>query len=124
MTLSPFLVDNLSVKPHFFLSVLVFREQRSGAWVAQALEHDITAHGSSIEEAKTAFERTVLGYFQLDGKYRREPLASLRPAPDAFWEVWERVATKQTELLLSTDPSAPPAYIVNAITSETIPTIP
>ena len=91
--------------------------------VAQALEHDIAAHGSSVEEAKIAFERTVLGYFRLDAKYRREPLASLGPAPEPFWEAWKRVATKQTEALELTDPSSPPAYVVNAITYETISTL-
>ena len=103
--------------------MLVFKEQQSGAWVAQALEHDIAAHGSSIEEAKTAFEQTVLGYFRLDAKYRREPLASLRPAPEAFWEAWKRVVTKQTEPLPLSDPSIPPAYVVNAVTNETISTV-
>ena len=109
---------------HLVLSVLFFQELgRPGVWVAQGLEHDIAAYGESIEQAKRAFERTVQGYFQLAAKYQQEPLASLQPAPDPFWSAWERVATKKTEALHSADPATPPAYVIQAITTEHIPTV-
>lgn len=118
----PFLDDNLGeMARHLYLSVLFFRDPNEPeAWIAQALEHDIAAHGRTIEQARVAFERTVQGYFQLAAKHHQEPLASLKAAPDTFWEAWKRVAHKDTERLRSTDPQAPPAYVVQAITTESI----
>jgi len=80
------------------LRVLFFREaHNSDTWIAQALEHDIAAHGEDIEHAKLAFERTVSGYFLLAAKYHQEPLASLKPAPSIFWEIWKTRATATVE---------------------------
>ena len=106
---------------HIVLSVLFFQES-SGIWVAQALERDIAAQGRSVEEAKIAFERTVDGYLRLDGKLQREPLSGLKPAPRPYWEVWERVAKKHLETpVAAEEPSPiPPAYIISAISTEAI----
>lgn len=113
--------DNLGMLHHFF-SVLLFQEPR-GVWVAQGLEHDIAAHGPTVEAAKVAFERTILGYFQLAAKHHRDPIASLPGrAPDVFWQVWYHVRERETATLAVSDPSIPPAYVVSAITTETIPT--
>lgn len=98
------------------LSVLFFQE-RPGVWVAQALEHDIAAHGGSIDEAKTAFERTVWGYLRLaESRHQTEPFEALQKAPDAFWQAWHRITAKSTEAL----PTTPPAYVVAAISSEPV----
>ena len=117
--------DNLAVVlRHFYLSVLIFQES-PGAWVAQGLEHDIAAHGADVETAKVAFERTLAGYFTMSLKSRREPLASLPgPAPEQYWEAWRKVTERQTEKVpASDDPSIPPAYIVQAVTNESVTTI-
>lgn len=119
------LADNYLVTPttqgHIYIGVLLFREASSGMWIAQGLEHDISAHGPNVEAAKIAFERVVIGYLQLDERCHREPLSSLRPAPKPFWDAWQRVAQKQTETISATDPSIPPAYAIQAITDE-VPT--
>ena len=108
------------MKRHVVLSVLFFRDQSAGAWVAQALERDIAAYGPSFEEAKVAFERTVAGYFQLDIKRHREPLATLKAAPQLFWEAWERVRSQvmQAEQVPTTD-----AYMIPAKTEERLQTV-
>ncbi len=77
---------------HLVLRVLLF-EDCHGVWVAQALEHDIAAYGSSVANVKAAFERTLYGYVQLDVTYRRTPLASLPQAPSEFWDTWDRVSS-------------------------------
>jgi hypothetical protein len=103
--------------------VLFFREQ-SGAWVAQALERNIAAHGQNIEQAKVAFERTVDGYLKLDAKLQREPLSALAPASEQYWAAWERVANKELETRLTSDePAIPPAYMIKAITNESLSAI-
>lgn len=109
---------------HIVISVLFFKEPGSPLiWVAQGLEHDIAAHGGTIEAAKRAFERTVAGYFQLAAKHNQEPLASLKPAPDLFWQVWQGIAEKETESFGPIMPDTPPAYVIQAITNQTISAI-
>src|SRR5262245_3769969 len=105
---------------HIVLSVLFFKEP-SGIWVAQALEHDIAAQGGDLDEAKIAFERTVTGYLRLDAKAKREPLSSLKPAPQPYWAVWERVKRKELQAPDAADSSSvPPAYIITAVTTESV----
>ena len=89
-------------------------------WVAQALEHDIAAHGSDVGRAKVAFERTVAGYFKLALKHHQEPLASLMPAPAVFWETWKDAAQQkvQAERMPSVD-----AYMLPVVTHEPLPTV-
>jgi hypothetical protein len=114
--------DNLSVGArHIVLSVLFFREPSDpDTWVAQALERDVAAHGKSIEQAKLAFERTIAGYLRLAAKHHQEPLAMLKPAPEPFWLAWERATGKKTLELPSPDAAIPPAYVIQAITNESI----
>jgi hypothetical protein len=99
------------------LRVLLFHDPHSESWIAQALERDIAAFGADVEEAKRAFERTVSGYFTLlEGNPRG--LEVLKPAPDVFWDTWERVASErmQAERMLSI-----PAYMMPAVTNDPLP---
>jgi hypothetical protein len=95
---------------------VLFFQESPDVWVAQALEHDIAAHGQSVEAAKLAFQRTVKGYLLLDAKHGREPLSSLSKAPSEFWEAWERArsATMPAEEM----PSVPPAYMIPVISQD------
>lgn len=105
---------------HIVLSVIIFRDQHDPeTWIAQALEHDVVAHGRGIEQAKTAFERTVAGFIRMAEKRREEPFARMGPAPDAFWSAWQRITSKQM-LESRVDPNIPPAYMLQAITDEVL----
>jgi hypothetical protein len=97
--------------------VLLFHDSQSDCWVAQALERDIAAFGPDVEQAKRAFERTVSGYFTLLDQHPRG-LEALRPAPDVFWEAWERVASERMEA--ERMPSIP-AYMLPAVTHDPLP---
>lgn len=101
---------------HIVLSVLLF--QAEGAWIAQALEHDISASGPDIEHAKLAFERTVGGYLTLAERHGVEPLANLKAAPLQFWSIWNRLAqeTLPAERMLSI-----PAFMMPVVTYDPIP---
>jgi hypothetical protein len=110
----------LSARP-VLLRVLLFRESRdSHTWIAQALEHDIAAYGEDIEQAKLAFERTVSGYFVMATRHHREPLAGLPPAPDGFWDVWQRLADQQT-MQAEPIPSIP-GHMIPVVTDEPVQT--
>src|SRR5262245_49865832 len=100
---------------HFILSVLFFQEDDQ--WIAQALEHDLAAHGATLADAKVAFERTLAGYFELAKQHHQEPLATLKPAPAEFWEAWKRVVRRNVEV--EQVPSID-AYMVPAVSHEPI----
>jgi hypothetical protein len=88
-------------------------------WVVQALERDIAASGPDIHRAKLAFERTVSGYITLAAKHQLEPLASLKAAPDVFWDIWDRIAG-QAGASLEQMPSIP-AYMIPVVSNDPIP---
>ena len=111
-------ITSLVSDRHILLSVLFFHEpDNPGVWVAQALEHDIAAYGPDLPSAKTAFERTVVGYFQLAVARQQEPLSSLKPAAEVFWRIWREKATQEprAERVPSLD-----AFMVQAVTHEPI----
>jgi len=89
-------------------------------WVAQALELDIAAHGSNVEQAKRAFERTLSGYVVMATKIGKAPLSNLKPAPDIFWEAWKRVAldTVSGERMPSVD-----TYMLPVVTDEPLSSV-
>jgi hypothetical protein len=60
--------------------------KEASAWVAQGLEYDIAAQGTTIRDAINAFERTVVGQIMLDLKDNKKPLASLPKAPHFYWQ--------------------------------------
>lgn len=105
---------------HIVLSVLLFRRDNDpDTWIAQALEHNIVAHGSDINQAKVAFERTVSGYFKLARTHDQKPFASLKPAPRVFWDTWFDLAQQnvQAERI-----SASCAYMLPVVNNEPLPT--
>jgi hypothetical protein len=84
---------------NIYLGVLLFHDPHSEMWIAQAIEHDISASGPTVEAAQLAFERVVAGYLALDQRHQREPFSTLRPAPQVFAKAWQRIAQKQTQAL-------------------------
>lgn len=60
---------------------IVYREKRPGVWIAQAVDHDINAQGTSLAHAKHAFELTLAAQVMLDNEAGREPLSTLGPPP-------------------------------------------
>ena len=99
-------------KCHFYLSVLFFRD--GDQWLAQALERDIAAQGSTLPEARRAFEQTLGGQIILDRTKGRKPLEHLPPAPTEYWTAFE-AATKQLQAERFQLSDLPPAYMIEAI---------
>jgi hypothetical protein len=81
------------VQPDFIFRVVLFPDPfNADVWIAQAIERDIAAHGGDIEEAKRAFIHTVEGYAMLANRHDVEPFSTLKPAPQVFWDIWNRLA--------------------------------
>lgn len=104
---------------HMYLTVLFVRE--GDFYVAQALEHDIAAQGSSIQKAKEAFEHAFVGRILLDRRMKREPLSTLGRAPQRFWAIFTDLVKQHTALttepvdVSDSIPGMPPAFMVQAI---------
>jgi hypothetical protein len=108
---------------HIMLSVLFISS--GGMVVAQALERDIAAQGRTYDEAKIAFERTLLGWLLLDQQHGRAPLSGIAAAPARYWDAW-RVATAGRAQLIAEpvhglDDVSIPAFMIPALTSVDVP---
>lgn len=90
------------------LRVLVYFE--AGAWVAQGLEVDVTAFGSSVDEAISVFheelKRNALVMAELEGQVRAPG-----PAPASFFQLWNRGERRAVEARAS----VPPAYQISEV---------
>ena len=67
-----------------------------GGWVAQALQHDFAAQGSTPDEALNALAHTIGSHFFV--AQRRgiaDPLARVPAAPDTYWALFERAANQR-----------------------------
>jgi hypothetical protein len=66
------------------LRVLILNE--SGGYVAQCLEHDIAAQGSSVRETLTNFLDVLRGQVEFDLARNRTPLSNKKAAPPWYWQ--------------------------------------
>ena len=93
-----------------------------GGWVAQGLEVNIAAQGTSPELAFRSFVRAYRAQVHIDRVNGREPLSSTGQAPRKYWEIFERVANASTNLQTSPvateDEGVPPAYVIKAICND------
>src|ERR1700761_7213221 len=106
-------MDKESTMPRkhtFSVSVLIFKGQHS--WVAQCLEYDIAAQGTTISEATLAFEQTFAGQVVVDIHNNRQPLEGVSQAPQHYWHVFqaaERLEPREPSYLKE---GVPPAFII------------
>ena len=92
------------------LHVLLFKERvgPQDVWVAQCLEHDITAQGDTVREAQKDFERTVRGEIVLALEAGREPLAGIAPAPSRYQDLWELAVRLADSIVVTPSPDLGP----------------
>ena len=94
------------------MRVLLIKED--AVWVAQCLEHDIAAQGTTIADAKDAFVRNFAAQIAVALKYGEEPLATFAPAPKYYWDLFS-MAERLAEPIRIKDPmTIPPAFMINA----------
>lgn len=72
------------------VTVRVLLFQQDGQWIAQCLEHDITAQGETLEEARRGWEHTLVGYLCLSEENGVKPLANVPRAPKFYWDRFEQ----------------------------------
>ena len=89
-------------------------------WVAQCLEFDIAAHGTTIAEAKRAVVRAFAAQVALALHYGEKPLATLKPAPQEYWQLFEHAERLVVDPVPTRvpAPSGPPPFMIEAITKD------
>ena len=69
------------------VSVLLFND--GSRWMAQGLEYDFVASGSTIRKAMDAFTEAFAGQICLDVKNGNVPLSGFGPAPAERWNQFQ-----------------------------------
>lgn len=64
-------------------TILLFKEQ--GQWIAQGLEHDITAQAETMLGVVSAFEHTLASEFAICTKKGLNFHEAIPPAPKYYW---------------------------------------
>jgi len=103
--------------PPLFIRVLVTKQGEQ--WLAQGLDHDLAAQGSSDQLAIRSFIRILRARLRLDYQNGRTPLQGIPQAPEHFFQEWERLERAQEQLVTqpAADPAddTPPAYVIQQI---------
>jgi hypothetical protein len=76
----------------FRLNVLVLRESAGDKayWVAQCLEYDIVAQAETIQDLQCKFVHLLATNIILGLQRGIEPLSNLKPAPQFYWQQYEK----------------------------------
>jgi len=70
------------------LRVIIFREGNS--FIAQCLEHDISAFASDMKTLKKRFMGVLAAEWNISLERNGEPLAGIDPAPKQFHDMWKK----------------------------------
>jgi len=76
-------------------NVLVLNDENG--WVVQGINLGMAAQGATFHEARRAFEKRVSDQEKLDIDLKIEPFSTIRPAPQVFHEIWNKIAKKWDE---------------------------
>lgn len=70
---------------------VLFIKDGSQNWIAQGLQYDIAAQGSTIKKAKRAFELAIVSEIAIAMEKEEGVFESINPAPQKYWEMWMNV---------------------------------
>lgn len=72
----------------------VLIQEADGRWSAQCLEYDIAAQAKTVHEVRYEVEKALIGHFIVSTELGIEPFASLGPAPQRYWEMFQNAKEK------------------------------
>ena len=103
----------MSVMPTIEIHAVLYQE--GSCWIAQGLEHDITAQADSLPDVHDAFTMKVLAEVGISLDLGKEPLEGIDPAPPHFWKMYKETPVK-------IDSETPPVKLSNqTLTPRIIP---
>lgn len=77
-------------------------------WVAQCLEYDLAAQGSSIREAQAAFERLFVAQLTVSLEQGVQPFEHLKPAPERYERMFDHALALKEPARFSVPPERIP----------------
>jgi hypothetical protein len=75
------------------IRVIICKED--DVYIAQCLEYDIAAHGSTPDEAKAAFAEAMMRHAVYANERGCRLFDGLSPAPREYWDKWESKRTSE-----------------------------
>lgn len=100
---------------HRVLHAVLFEDR--GWWVAQCLEHNLTASSKNPRELHKKLETVLKGQIEADLEAGKVPFSSLPPAPRRFWTLFQSAAPWQLDGSTTESPIGNPAWTELAIAS-------
>jgi hypothetical protein len=73
----------------FTVSAILIQEA-DGSWSAQCLEYDITAHARTLPDLDYELQSVLASHIAISQELQQEPFSGLGPAPQIFWDMFER----------------------------------
>jgi hypothetical protein len=73
------------------IRAVVFQEDRM--WIAQCLEYDIAVQADGVEELRRRLYGTLQAELQASIDDGDKPFGGIGPAPDRFFQLWEKCST-------------------------------
>jgi hypothetical protein len=65
-------------------------QEADGSWSAQCLEYDITAHAPTLPDLDYELQSVLASHFAISQELQQEPFSGIGPAPQVFWDMFER----------------------------------
>jgi hypothetical protein len=75
--------------PEFAVNAILI-QQADGTWSAQCLQYDIAAHAKTIPDLDYELQRVLISHIAISLELKQEPFAGIGPAPQVFWDMFER----------------------------------
>jgi hypothetical protein len=76
----------------FHINVILF--EHGEWWSAQCLEYDIAAQAKSLSDLLYELERVLVSHLYIAEELGRQPFDGLGPAPQKFWDLYDRTHTR------------------------------
>ncbi len=103
----------------YILQVLLYKKE--DWWIAQCLEYDITAQAKTLEDVQYELSRLFIFRFIACKEEGIDPLESLPPAPQKFWDMYRVGLRAQANKLRfqapAGTPSLPPLELALSVAS-------
>ena len=79
-------------------------------WIAHCLDYDIASQGKGIDSALDSLENVMIGQMILDKENGHEPLARPGPAPQRYWDLYDK-GTKLNKAVTFRLPDSPASIV-------------
>ena len=64
--------------------------EKDEGWIAQCLDYDIVAQARTFPKLRAELERLLVSHVLASVASGREPFAGFTPAPQRYWDLYER----------------------------------